>query len=685
MKKLKLFSILIVTLFIFMNCQVQSKTIYETELDSLSNIIYVDDDNIIGPWEGTLTLPYKTINDAVLNCTEGDTIFVFNGTYFENIIIDKRISIIGEGNVIIDGMYDDFCINIIDSGVVLKDLIIKNSGGFKDNCSLLIESDHNLIIDLEIYRSRTGLLIEEGNDNQIKNSTFYSNGEGIKIESSSNIQIIDCVFYHNSFATEAHHSNNVEITNSYYHTNGIGILLNKSSNINISKSAVYNNNDNQGGLLMNFCENVVIYNCNFEHNGFGIIINDCNDIFIMYSDFILHNHEAFWIKTKSDNINIENCEIFDNIRFGILVYNGKLNLKNNNLYNNLFGLYTEKSFCDARKNWWGRITGPALFERNIKDRIFPKFGIIRFFPWLLKKNENAGSNWDIDYEKYPVKFNSSRYEQITFSENDTDLDGVPDWWEEKYDYNSLIWDDHANLDPDNDGLNNIEECYTDQWGSNPFKKDLFIEVDYFDSESNKPTNSWTNKMTERFNEHDITLHLDAGELGGGELIEYSESFYYRDLNDIYWDYFLHNDLNNPRKGIFHYCYVKNYGPTPESGGFSIFGWDNLDSWVLFADGIKNSYPVVNRDRIIISVIMHELGHTMGLLADDHGGNDNMVSTMPFTKQFFKYSTYLSIMNYMYTYSILDYSEGKLGKNDFDDWGNLDFSFFKDTNFILPEP
>ena len=81
--------------------------------------------------------------------------------------------------------------------------------------------------------------------------------------------------------------------------------------------------------------------------------------------------------------------------------------------------------------------------------------------------------------------------------------------------------------------------------------------------------------------------------------------------------------------------------------------------------------------------MHELGHTMGLFADDCGGNDNMVATMPFTKQFFKYSAYRSIMNYMYTYRILDYSDGKLGRNDFDDWGNLDLSFFKNTSFILP--
>ena len=685
MNKLKVIALAITFLLIFLNSQVQSRQINQESMgiSSLGNIRYVDDSNLVGPWDGTINFPYKTINDAILNCTEGDTIFVFNGTYFENIVINKRISIIGEGKSIIDGMYQDYAVYLNCDNIVLKDLIFRNSGGFDGNSCIFVNSDNNLIIDSEIYRARTGLLIKNGNNNEIKNTVFYSNGEGIKIESSQDIDIRDCIFYHNSFASEVHHSKNIAITNCYYHTNGIGLLLNDSMNINISKCAIYNNNDNQGGVMMYFCENVSICNCNFEHNGFGISIDDCSDIYITYSDFVLHDHEAFWIKTKSENVNIENCEIYDNFRFGISIFNGNCNLKQNNIYGNLFGLYIEKSYCDARKNWWGKLTGPALFERKVKDRMFPKFGIIRFFPWLLKKNENAGPDWEIDYEKYPVNFNASRYKQITFSGNDTDFDGVPDWWEEKYDYDPFAWDNHTNLDPDNDGLNNIEECYTDQWGSNPFKKDLFIEVDYFDSESNKPTDSWINEMAERFGEHEITLHIDAGQLGGGELINYDGDFYYEHLNDIYWDYFLHNDLNNPRKGIFHYCFVKNYGPYPGFSGFSIFGWDNLDSWVLFPDGIKDKFPSVSRDRIIISVIMHEFGHTMGLFADDCGGNDNMVATMPFTKQFFKYSTYRSIMNYMYTYRILDYSDGKLGRNDFDDWGNLDLSFFKNTSFILP--
>jgi len=43
------------------------------------------------------------------------------------------------------------------------------------------------------------------------------------------------------------------------------------------------------------------------------------------------------------------------------------------------------------------------------------------------------------------------------SENDFDQDGIPTTWEWKWGYNPNVWDDHKNLDPDIDGIENIEE------------------------------------------------------------------------------------------------------------------------------------------------------------------------------------------------------------------------------------
>jgi len=78
--------------------------------------------------------------------------------------------------------------------------------------------------------------------------------------------------------------------------------------------------------------------------------------------------------------------------------------------------------------------------------------------------------------------------------------------------------------------------------------------------------------------------------------------------------------------------------------------------------------------------MHETGHTFGLIATKYSGIDNQAAMKPYYKEFWLYRNYKSILNYLYTFSIMDYSDGTHGRGDFNDWGNLNFSFFKNTQF-----
>ena len=41
---------------------------------------------------------FTSIQNAIDNASSGDTIYVYNGTYYEALIIDKSIKLIGEGN-----------------------------------------------------------------------------------------------------------------------------------------------------------------------------------------------------------------------------------------------------------------------------------------------------------------------------------------------------------------------------------------------------------------------------------------------------------------------------------------------------------------------------------------------------------------------------------------------------------
>ena len=67
-------------------------------------MIYVDDDSEC-PGDGTINWPFCKIQYAIDNASSGDNIFVFSGTYYENIVIDKSVTIEGEDwlTTVIDG------------------------------------------------------------------------------------------------------------------------------------------------------------------------------------------------------------------------------------------------------------------------------------------------------------------------------------------------------------------------------------------------------------------------------------------------------------------------------------------------------------------------------------------------------------------------------------------------------
>ena len=95
-------------------------------LHLIEETIYVDDNNTEGPWDGTYEYPYQNICDGVLNAGNWDTIYIFNGLYKENLIINKPISIIGEdqNNTVIDGAYEEIIINILNDNVKIEKITI---------------------------------------------------------------------------------------------------------------------------------------------------------------------------------------------------------------------------------------------------------------------------------------------------------------------------------------------------------------------------------------------------------------------------------------------------------------------------------------------------------------------------------------------------------------------------------
>jgi len=267
---------------------------------------------------------------------------------------------------------------------------------------------------------------------------------------------------------------------------------------------------------------------------------------------------------------------------------------------------------------------------------------------------------------------------------DFDEDGIPADWEDKYGYDPFSYENHEELDPDEDGLQNVEEWETDLWCSHPFYQDIFIEVDFMEGKCpwSKPyifTEESAYLLKNAFAKKNIAIHVDLGIYGGGgDYAPFQERTVGMELAGARLKYFLQGNPTHWRRGIFHWAFISSRIEyfDREVGGRMFY----VDSFVLARQTIKENafkymYMKLSNPTVgMASVFMHELGHTLGLMSFE--GIDNMDAIKPWKIDFWQYRNYKSCMNYWYTYRIIDYSNGDDDTFDQDDWGKLDLTRFE---------
>jgi len=144
----------IVVLFVVMSIapisgiQIDKKIINPS---SRGNILYVG-----GSGEGN----YSSIQDAIDNTSEGDTVFVYDDSspYYENLKVDKSISLKGENKetTVINGNDSEIVVNISSDNVILSGFTVLNYGNYSSHTSIIfIESNYNVISGniIIVYRS----------------------------------------------------------------------------------------------------------------------------------------------------------------------------------------------------------------------------------------------------------------------------------------------------------------------------------------------------------------------------------------------------------------------------------------------------------------------------------------------------------------------------------------------------
>ena len=229
---------------------------------------------------------YTCIQDAIDTANPGDTIYIRLGVYYENLIVNKTISLVGEdkNTTIINGNNSYYTI-LIDSGVNISGFTIQNS-----TVGVYVAGNKSI------------------NNTMIRNNIINNNKDGIFLGNLSNNNVI---------------SKNIITNNS-----GEGIRLFRSFNNFIYENNITNQENFAIVLWDSSCSNVISQNT-ILNNKKGIGLKRWSDNNLISNNTILKTGPGDTIPEEGSGISLSYC--YKNIVSG------------NSICNNINGVYLEDS------------------------------------------------------------------------------------------------------------------------------------------------------------------------------------------------------------------------------------------------------------------------------------------------------------------------------------------------------
>ena len=336
--------------------------------------------------QDTITVPddYPTIQDAINAATDGDTVFVRNGTYYENVIVDKTVSLVGEDKTetIVNGNGSGNVMEILASSVQMSKFTVRNGSEYYPGSGIIIDHATSCIIsNCLLINNRDGISLFYSSDNTLENNDFLNNsrgGHGIRLDGSSNNFIVNNrIISNNMYGIFLYDSSNNTVAGSILRDNEYGIVVQLSGH-----NGIYGNNISKSrfGIDLSYTsangisENVVsesswsgIYIASSSSNNitrntvrnstYGFDFGSTGIQNYLAENNILENEVGIWIRNISNNNTIIHSNFVNNSKQ--IQSNGTVNFWNNG--------------CEG--NYWSNYNGSDLDNDGVGDEYLPWEGV----------------------------------------------------------------------------------------------------------------------------------------------------------------------------------------------------------------------------------------------------------------------------------------------------------------------
>jgi parallel beta-helix repeat protein len=421
MKKVMLAMLISLLLFFvsFSGCIEETSQVDGTTTVEEPKMVYIDADydNAISGWGVD---HFDTIQDGINNVSEGGTVYVYNGIYYENIVINKSITMIGEdkATTIIesDGKRDG--VNIAIDNCTIQNMNISNS---RQHAGVKILANRTTLTNNVLHGNYYGIWINSPSNNIISNNIISNNKNGIRLTDASNTKIIANQISSNSLdCLKLESSYNATISDNVFQKNGITISGSLSAwnthiienNTANDKPIYYYKNEN-GITIPNDAIQVILANCSdFEIKNINFE-NMINDIQICYSS----------------NVKIESNYFESNIESAILLFYSDNNTITSNTINGGNGIDLSES--DNNIIWQNTIgststaikTSRSNYNNISENNIFSNSDYGMYIQSF--SNNNIISRNNIYDNQLGIRLKGSRYNNIYKNEfNNNSVKGL---------------------------------------------------------------------------------------------------------------------------------------------------------------------------------------------------------------------------------------------------------------------
>lgn len=255
---------------------------------------------------GGVGADFPLIAPAIAAAAAGDVIRVRGGVYREDLLLDKRLSIIGEAQPTLFGTGLGSVVTIVSAGCVLSGFTIEGSGTGQTNemdAAVQVRSDGNRIVGNRMRRVFYGVVVADARGNEITDNEiqglrdlpFGRRGDGIYLyRAPENVvarnrvsgerdgiyfqyaprgQAIDNVVSDSRYGLHDMFSDDTVIAGNTFTSSVVGANVMNSRRIQIERNRITRNRGVPGiGLTLKDCDDSIVRDNEIAENARGLLL-----------------------------------------------------------------------------------------------------------------------------------------------------------------------------------------------------------------------------------------------------------------------------------------------------------------------------------------------------------------------------------------------------------------------------